>query len=36
MKDIDIPVIAEPLFVSNDGLLYIVKDKTKKLRDLTR
>lgn len=36
MKDIDIPVTAEPLFVNNDGLIYIVKDKTKKLRELTR
>lgn len=36
MSGVDISVSSEPLFVNNDGLLYIVKDKNKKKRDLTR
>ena len=36
MHKIEIPVASEPLFIATDGVVFIVKDKTKKLRNLSK
>lgn len=36
LSKIELPVSIDPLFIVNDGTIFIVKDKTKKLRELTK
>lgn len=35
MNGIDILVALDPLFINNDGLFFVIKDRTKILRELT-
>ena len=36
MHQIELPVSIEPLFIINDGFIFVVKDKSKPLRELTK